>query len=128
MSLSPVQDIRDDEVVMSAGSVHGRGVPLWRQLADQIADEIRTGARAPGSKLPSVVEMQETRNLSQSTTMRAYRELAAHGLAVAVAGSGTYVADPLPDQAPEVSLEELAARLRRVEDRLTHLERTEDPT
>lgn len=54
--------------------------------------------------------------LSQSTTMRAYRELAVRGLAVAVTGSGTYVADPLPAPTEPVTLEELAERVRALED------------
>ena len=74
------------------------GGPLWRQLADRITEEIRSGHRPPGSKLPSVAE-HGAAGLSQTTSMRAYRELVAQGLAVAVPGSGTYVADPLPDEA-----------------------------
>jgi len=103
--------------VSSGQSAHGRGLPLWRQLADQLATEIRSGARTPGSKLPSVVELQETRGISQSTTMRAYRELANQGLLVAVSGSGSYVADPIPPVArpvPEV-LSEHEARLTKLE-------------
>jgi GntR family transcriptional regulator len=90
---------------------------LWRRLADQLAADIRSGARAPGSKLPSVAE-QEAAGLSQSTTMRAYRELAQQGLAVAVSGSGTYVADPLPGPTTGATLQQLDARVRAIEEKL----------
>jgi GntR family transcriptional regulator len=101
---------------MSVRSAQRRDVPLWRKLADDLASEIRTGVRSPGSKLPSVAELQETTGLSQSTTMRAYRELASQGLTVSVAGSGTYVADPLPPPRESVTLEELVARVHALEE------------
>lgn len=101
---------------MSVESVRRHGLPLWRQLVEDLTAEIRSGSRPPGSKLPSVMELQETRGLSQSTTMRAYRELAAQGLAVSVTGSGTYVADPLPTPQEPLALESLAERVRALEE------------
>lgn len=93
-----------------------KGLPLWRQLVDDLTAEIRSGSRAPGSKLPSVAELQETQGLSQSTTMRAYRELATQGLVVSVAGSGTYVADPLPVPVETITMEELTQRVQALEE------------
>jgi DNA-binding GntR family transcriptional regulator len=69
--------------------------PLWRQLADDLIREIRSGQRAPGSQLPSYVDLSGA-GYSQATVARAYRELADQGLLVAVPGSGSYVADPVP--------------------------------
>jgi DNA-binding GntR family transcriptional regulator len=100
---------------MSTGAAHRQGAPLWRKLVDDLQAEIRSGARAPGSKLPSVAE-QETLGVSQSTTMRAYRELASMGLTVAVTGSGTYVADPVPAPTAPATLENLAERVRALEE------------
>lgn len=95
--------------------------PRWRQLADQLRSEIVGGGRAPGSKLPSLVE-QDTAGYSQTTTLRAYRELAAEGLVVTAHGSGSYVADPLPDARNALSLEDHEQRLRDLEARLKALE------
>jgi DNA-binding GntR family transcriptional regulator len=95
--------------------VTGTGSPRWRRLADQLAQEIRSGQRVPGSKLPSFAE-QDAAGCSQTTTMRAYRELTAAGLAVTVQGSGTYVADPLPATHPSPTLEELATRIAALEE------------
>ena len=69
--------------------------PLWRQLADRLTTEIRSGQREPGSKVPSYGELAEQR-LSQATVARAYRELIEQGLLVAVHGAGTFVANPVP--------------------------------
>jgi DNA-binding GntR family transcriptional regulator len=101
--------------------MNSAGVPRWRQLADQLAGEIRSGARPPGSKLPSVAE-HTAAGISQTTTMRAYRELSSQGLTVTVQGSGTYVIDPLPSPVERPSsLADLEARIKRLEDQMTQL-------
>lgn len=97
------------------------GAPRWRQLADQIAQEIRSGQRTPGSRLPSVAD-QDSAGFSQTTTLRAYRELVTQGLAVTVHGSGTYVADPVPNTQGTLSLEDHETRIAELERRLARLE------
>lgn len=69
--------------------------PLWRRLADDLTHEIRSGKRAPGSQLPSYVDLAAA-GFSQATVARAYRELTDQGLLVAVPGAGSYVSDPVP--------------------------------
>lgn len=94
------------------------GLPRWRQIADRIEREIRTGARAPGSQLPSLTA-QQAAGYSQTTTLRAYQDLINRGLAVSIHGSGTFVADPLPAlDPPSSTLEDLAERVRRIEEHL----------
>lgn len=88
--------------------------PRWRQLTDEVVEDVRSGRRAPGSKLPSVAE-QAAAGVSQTTTMRAYRELVVMGLAVAVQGRGTYVADPLPEVSRKLALEDQETQLRAVQ-------------
>lgn len=97
--------------------MNSAGAPRWRQVADQLAAEIHSGVRPPGSKLPSVAE-QETAGVSQTTTMRAYRELAVRGLAITVQGSGTYVPDPLPAPTDQPSLQDHEARIKRLEEQM----------
>ena len=95
--------------------------PRWQQLAEQLEQEIRTGRRAPGSKLPSLAEWRAD-GLSQTTTLRAYRELTARGLAVSVHGSGTYVAEVIPAAGAVSTLDGHEQRLRAIEERLARLE------
>jgi DNA-binding GntR family transcriptional regulator len=92
----------------------------WRHLADQIEREIRSGLRPPGSQLPSLTA-QKSAGYSQTTALRAYQELINKGLAVSVHGAGTFVADPLPDVAPQVTLEQLAERVKVLEERMSRL-------
>jgi DNA-binding GntR family transcriptional regulator len=95
--------------------------PRWQTLATEIEDEIRSGQREPGSRLPSINE-QDGHGYSQTTTMRAYRELVSKGLAVAVHGSGTFVADPLPPATESPSLQNHERRIRALEERLAALD------
>jgi len=94
-----------------------QGLSRWRQLLSQLEAEIRAGTRPPGSKLPSIAQ-QQVDGISQTTTLRAYGELVSMGLAASIPGSGTYVADPLPVSDPEMTLEALANRIRRIEEHL----------
>lgn len=104
--------------------------PLWRRLADDLTREIRSGQRAPGSQLPSYVDLAAT-GFSQATVARAYRELADQGLLVAVPGAGSYVADPVPPpikSVPDV-LADHEARIAELESQIRRLlaERTSGP-
>lgn len=73
--------------------------PLWRRLVTDLEQEIRSGQRAPGSKLPSYVDLA-AEGYSQATVSRAYRELTDRGLLVAVPGAGSYVAESIPEPSP----------------------------
>lgn len=50
-------------------------IPVYRQLADQINAEIRSGALKAGTQLPTVREMAERMNLSCGTVKRVYDRL-----------------------------------------------------
>lgn len=84
----------------------------YRRLADRLIAEIRAGKYPPGSQLPSVRQMRAD-GIGLSTVQRALQALAEEGWTVPAPGSGTYVADPLPEPRPAP---------RSVEDRLADLE------
>lgn len=62
------------------------------KVYDQIADEISTGARLPGQKLPSLRAAMVEFAVSKNTVVDAYDRLGASGLVESVPGSGFYVA------------------------------------
>lgn len=66
--------------------------PKWRQLADDLGDEIRRGERAPGSALPQIREWVEETGWAYDTVRNAYRALEDEGLVNSRKGQGTYVA------------------------------------
>lgn len=96
--------------------------PQWRRLVDDLTREIRSGQRAPGTRLPSYAELAE-HGYAQSTVTRAYQEMTTQGLLVAVPGSGTYVADPVPPPIRPVPdmLADHEARIAQLEDQVRRL-------
>jgi DNA-binding transcriptional MocR family regulator len=67
-------------------------------LANTMADEIRSGSRPVGSRMPSLRQLTTQHGVSQSTVFRAYYLLEEWGLIRARERSGYYVA---PGAAPE---------------------------
>ena len=58
--------------------------PLYEQLYAALADEIRTGQRAPGTPLPGRRTMAAQQGVSVNTVDAAYQMLAAEGVEVEV--------------------------------------------
>ncbi|MBM0257032.1 GntR family transcriptional regulator [Micromonospora sp. 4G55] len=67
-------------------------VPLYRQLADLLAEQIERGKLRPGQPLPSELHLQQTYNVSRGTVRMAMQELRNRGLVVTVHARGTFVA------------------------------------
>jgi len=85
---------------------------LVRQIADRLTAAIRAGVHPPGSRLPSVRELQASEGVARQTAANALDLLVEEGWARQAPGSGTYVADPLPaEPARPVSLEDRVAAL-----------------
>jgi GntR family transcriptional regulator, arabinose operon transcriptional repressor len=71
------------------------GKPLYQTIVERLSREITTGRYQPGHKFPSEAALVKQFNVSRITVTRAVRELQQRGLVDRVAGSGTYVRDPL---------------------------------
>lgn len=65
-------------------------------LHRQLKSAILQGRIKAGAKLPPTRRAQSVFGVSRNTAQDVYERLAQEGLATAVHGSGTYVADPLP--------------------------------
>ena len=88
------------------------GKPIYTQIADQVKEQIMTGALVPGEALPSMRLLARELRISVITTKRAYEDLERDGFLENVPGKGCFVAP----QNRELLRE---AQLRRVEERLT---------
>jgi GntR family transcriptional regulator len=66
-------------------------LPPYRQLAQIIADKIRSGEYPSEMRLPSESELMEEYELGRSTVRRAVAYLREQGLVETVATRGTYV-------------------------------------
>ena len=69
------------------------GLPITRQIIDQIASQIAGSALMPGDRLPSVRELAKQIGVNQNTILRAYERLTDQGLLERIHGSGTYVCE-----------------------------------
>ncbi len=69
------------------------GVPYYRQIVDQIAALVRSGALTAFTPLPSVRRLAVDLKVSLITTRRAYADLEAAGLVLRQQGRGTFVAE-----------------------------------
>ena len=74
---------------------YGRGAPMlpYLKLASRFAEEILSGKRKPGSRMPSEVEAHRFYGASHTRMSRAMDLLAKRGLITARFGSGRYVAE-----------------------------------
>jgi GntR family transcriptional regulator / MocR family aminotransferase len=78
----------------------GAGAPLNRRLYLLLRGAILSGRLPPGSQLPSTRTLAHELSLSRNTMLSAINQLLAEGYLNARQGSGTFVADTLPDSLP----------------------------
>lgn len=69
------------------------GVPVYRQLIDQVRGGIASGALTAGDQLPTVRQLAVDLAINPNTVMRAYRELELGGLLETHQGTGTFIAN-----------------------------------
>lgn len=67
------------------------GVPVYRQLIDQVQLAIASGAMRGGDQLPTVRQVAVDLAINPNTVMRAYRELEIRGTLTTQQGLGTFV-------------------------------------
>ena len=68
------------------------GKPIYEQIAEQVKEQIMTGALAAGDALPSMRLLAKELRISVITTKRAYEELERDGFLENVPGKGCFVA------------------------------------
>src|SRR6478672_2187548 len=67
------------------------GVPVYRQIIDQVRGGIASGALASGDQLPTVRQLAVDLAINPNTVVRAYRELELGGLLETHQGTGTFI-------------------------------------
>ena len=68
------------------------GVPVYRQLIDQVLGGMASGTLAPGTQLPTVRQVAVDLAINPNTVLRAYRELEIRGVLETQQGTGTFIA------------------------------------
>ena len=67
------------------------GVPVYRQIIDQILGGISAGTLEAGDQLPTVRQLAVDLAINPNTVVRAYRELEIRGVLNTQQGVGTFV-------------------------------------
>jgi GntR family transcriptional regulator len=77
------------------------GVPIYRQIQDQIRFGIASGLLSPGEQLPTVRALAVELAVNPNTVIKAYTELERAGVLTTEQGSGTFVSSHSPLQLPK---------------------------
>ena len=73
------------------------GRARWRQVHEIITGRIRSGQYPPGSRIPSLLQMQQEWGIATATGQKVMRQLRADGTIRTEPGMGSYVVDELPE-------------------------------
>ena len=69
------------------------GVPVYRQIMDQVMGGIASGSLAAGDQLPTVRQLAVDLAVNPNTVVRAYRELEFRGVLDTQHGTGTFISE-----------------------------------
>jgi len=94
---------------MTDGNKNGRfefkldarsGVPVYRQIIDQVLGGIAAGNLKTGDQLPTVRQLAVDLAINPNTVVRAYRELEIREVLATQQGTGTFITEkkPQPDE------------------------------
>jgi GntR family transcriptional regulator len=88
------------------------GLPVYRQMIDQIKYYIASGTLKPGAQLPSVRELAQRLTINPTTVVKAYNELEHEQVIEIRHGKGAFVAQP-NTMASEFQKDKVVRRLAR---------------
>jgi GntR family transcriptional regulator len=86
------------------------GVPIYRQIIQQVEYAILSGRMRPGDRLPTIRSLAVELKTNPNTIARAYGELEIRGVLLTQAGSGTFISG----KKPSMEDDGLARKIREV--------------
>ncbi len=69
------------------------GLPIYRQIMEQVEHALASGETSPGDPLPSVRELSRQLGVNPTTITKAYGELEHRGIVETRRGKGTFFAE-----------------------------------
>ena len=72
------------------------GVPVYRQIIDQVLGGMAAGTLLPGDQLPTVRQLAVDLAINPNTVVRAYRELEIRDILSSQQGTGTFITGTQP--------------------------------
>jgi GntR family transcriptional regulator len=88
------------------------GVPVYRQIIDQVRGAIASGSLTAGDQLPTMRQLAVDLAINPNTVVRAYKELELGGLLETHQGTGTFISTksiPRAEAERERQLNQIAA-------------------
>nr|WP_256435654.1 GntR family transcriptional regulator [Aliikangiella sp. G2MR2-5] len=93
--------------MVSLFSLNGSsGIPIYRQLIDQIKQAIRMNLLKPGEQLPSVRNLASALQINPMTISKAFAQLEIEGVLLRKRGVGMLVAEQVEGQDISAELEQ----------------------
>ena len=90
---------------------NSEGLPVYRQIVNQVKYMIASGRLRPGQELPPIRNLADRLVINHNTVVHAYAQLEKEGLIVCRHGSGSFVADQPPGQGAQELVQALAAKV-----------------
>lgn len=90
------------------------GVPVYRQMMDQIKYYVASGSLVPGDQLPSIRDLAQRLSVNPTTVVKAYSELQHAEVIEMRHGKGVFVTDRsvrMSDREREKALRRIARQL-----------------
>lgn len=87
----------DFELILNRSNVRKSETPLFEQIYENIRQAILSRRLRVGTKIPSTRLLAKELKVSRNTVLNAFEQLFAEGYLITKKGSGTYVAEKLPD-------------------------------
>jgi GntR family transcriptional regulator len=87
------------------------GVPVYRQILNQVKYLVASGRLQPGQELPPIRTLAEKLVINPNTVIHAYAQLEQEGVVLRRHGSGTYVAETVPKHSAATLSEALVPRI-----------------
>ena len=90
------------------------GLPVYRQLMDQVKYYVASGVLKPGDLTPSIRELARALSVNPTTIVKAYSELSHEGVIEMRQGKGAFVAEKaglMPAAEREKALRRMARQL-----------------
>jgi GntR family transcriptional regulator len=91
-----------DEPGISFSLDQENGVPIYRQVIQQIEYAILSGRMRCGDKLPTIRSLAVELKINPNTIAKAYNELEIRGILSTQVGSGTFISDKKPEGETDV--------------------------
>ncbi|MDR1654635.1 MAG: GntR family transcriptional regulator [Treponema sp.] len=89
------------------------GVPIYRQIIQQIEYSILSGRMKSGDRLPTIRSLAVNLKINPNTIAKAYNELEIKGILATQVGSGTYISDKRPEAEEDARLQKVGEVLKR---------------